>query len=109
MVLLPHRTEKDKGMKLTCKCGAYIEINENVSSHRDAFLSAHAACLQPEVHNHQHFNLDSNFWLNTFAGAAIQGILAHHASNWFPQSSPEALASCAVKTAKALLKELEVN
>ena len=41
------------------------------------------------------------------AVAAMQGILSCHGQNWYPQSSPEALASCAVQTVDALLKELE--
>lgn len=94
-------------MKLTCKCGAYIEINENISSNRDAFWLAHAACLLPEVHNHQHFNLDNNFWLHTFAGAAMQGILSAETMGYTTSKTNIALnAECAVEYAKALLKEL---
>ena len=92
-------------MKLTCKCGAYIEINECQSSHRDAFLAAHVICLQPEVHNHQHLNLDEAFWLNTFAGAAMQGILASNTTS----TGIEALPSACVHIAKALLKDLEAQ
>jgi hypothetical protein len=41
-----------------------------------------------------------------FAAMAMQGILAHAASNWPVNDNPESLAQCAVHTADALLAEL---
>lgn len=43
----------------------------------------------------------------TYAGQAMQGILSCNGQNWYPQSTPEALAQCAVQTAQALLAEVK--
>jgi len=54
---------------------------------------------------HLHINLDNTFWLNTFAGAAMQGILASNTTS----TGIETLPYVCVRIAKALLKELEAQ
>jgi hypothetical protein len=97
-------------MKLTCKCGAELEMSDDVVSmpyRMDKFLATHACCLQPEVHNHLHFNPDNAFWLNTFASQAMQGILAscHEENKNLP--TKERCAALSVDYAKALLERLK--
>ncbi len=92
-------------MILTCKCGAKLEMADNqiTTSARDDFYKAHDICLQPEQHFHQHLNLDESFWLNTFAGAAMQGILASNTAD----TRIECLPAACVAVATALLEEVK--
>jgi len=97
-------------MRLTCRCGAELEMSDEVVSmpyRMDKFLDTHACCLQSEVHNHLHFNPDSAFWLNTFAGQAMQGILVscHEENRDLPMK--ERCAALSANYAKALLERLE--
>ncbi len=105
-------------MKLTCRCGSELEVSDEAAAtpyRMDKFLDAHAVCLQPEVHNRQHFNLDSNFWLNTFAGVAMQGLLSNPNYTYMLEQNPavdeftvkDVVAANAICYAKAMLKELE--
>lgn len=89
-------------MKLTCKCGATLELISYVSDAANLFYRQHESCLQPEQHVHQHLNLDESFWLNTFAGAAMQGLLIG-----VDEPRYRNIADMAVKQALALLEEVK--
>jgi len=90
-------------MKLTCKCGAELEMSDDVVSmpyRMDKFLDAHACCL--------HSNPDNTFWLHIFASQAMQGLLSTlNNETALTPASFMLMAKESVVYATALIKELE--